>query len=217
LGRPGRAAYYLNPGDRSLASRYGRPAGPRTNVVITATPHVFHGRDRIRVIRYLWRRGDVRFCGGCETQRFASLPRLLRRFLLRRATPSPFVRGDSYAAAIRSAKIGVGVSYRQDVQRYTSDRLSHYLTLGVFYLPMRFTGVEELFAHGRELVWFSNTRELDAHLRRFLADDAEREALAAVAQRKMIGEYGTENMVGMMLDVIRTGRSDRFPWMEVYA
>jgi len=216
LGCPGRAAFFLNPGDSFLAARYARSAAPTRNVVVTATPHAFHGSERLAVLRYLCRRRDVAFYGGCETQGRGRFSRLLHRMLGNGKPPSPFVRGDEYAAAICSARIGVGVSYRQDVPRYTSDRLSHYLTLGAFYLPMRFVGIEDLFAGDRELVWYSSVDELDRQIRRYLADSDERQAIAASAQRKMVGEYGTENMVAMMLEVIRSGKSSRYPWVEVH-
>ena len=214
-GRPGRAAYYFNPSDPALVARYAHlPRGTRP-VVFTGTPHAFAGPERQAVVTVLKARGDVTFFGGAD--RTAPGQRLADRVIRRVTGRQPGrVRGEAYVAAIRSGRVGVGVNAVNDVPRYTSDRLTHFLAFGTFFITRRFPGLEDLFVPGRELVAFDDPGELPALIDRYLADDAAREAIAAAGQARILGDYDHRTMVRMMLDVLATGTSDRYPWAEVY-
>jgi hypothetical protein len=214
LGKPGRAAYYLNPADPELVRRYAYlPRGTR-NVVFTGTGYSFAGGERRRTVRYLQSRGDVALFGGAEycgsARGFAM--RVVGRLTGRRPG---YLRGESYVAAIRSGRIGVGVSAVNNIYRYTSDRLSHYLAFGTFYLCWYFPGVEELFEPGSELVCFRSVDELHRLIEEYLQDVERREAVARAGQARMLRDYNCRDMTGMMLEVAGTGTSQRYPWVEV--
>ncbi len=216
LGRPGRSAYFLNPSDPDLPPRYAdTPRGTRP-IVFTGSAYGFAGAERAAVVDYLAKRPDATLFGSAGRQKNSLRDRVRRRLGLG-ARVLPRVRGDEYIAAIRSARIGVGVSAFQNVSGYTSDRMTHYLTFGTFYLVWRFPGLERILEPGAEVAAFESIDELDRQVTRFLADDAEREVIAAAGQRRMLTEYNTANVTGMMLDVLRGGRSERFAWVDVIA
>ena len=219
-GNPCIAAYYFNPSDPDVTEKYAGLIPPeRYPIVMSGSPYGFADHERLATVRYLRKRRDVRFYGGIEELVWKTNPfsRVFRKALkvLKLAKSSEWVRGEKYIAAIKSADIGVGVSAFQQIDKYTSDRMSHYLTLGIFYLPWKFPRIEELFEYGRELVWFEGTIDLDKKITYYLANPEERLVIARAGRRKMLEEYNTRNITAMMLDVINTGKSDRFPWVEI--
>ncbi|NPV00501.1 MAG: glycosyltransferase family 1 protein [Brevinematales bacterium] len=219
-GNPRIAAYFFNPSDPDIPIKYASLTPPqRYPVVMSGSPYGFADHERLATVRYLRKRRDVRFYGGIEELVWKTNPfsRILRKSLkaMKIVKSSEWVRGEKYIAAIKSADIGVGVSAFQQIDKYTSDRLSHYLTFGTFYLPWKFPRIGELFEYGKELVWFEGTDDLDKKISHYLANPEERYAIARAGQQKMLEEYNTRNITAMMLDVISTGKSDRFPWVEI--
>lgn len=215
VGEPGRSSYFFHPADPEVVRRCrDLPRGTR-NVVFTGTRNAFAGPERRRTLSYLRSRPDAHLFGGAE---FTGSPGGFMKYAGRRLLgwQPRLLRGRDYVAVIRSARIGIGVGAVNHVHKYTSDRLAHYLAFGTFFLCWRFPGVEELFREGTELECFSDLSELDSKLDRYLADDEAREAIARAGQRKMLEEYTCRDIVAMMLDVARSGRSARFSWVEVY-
>ncbi|OQB43237.1 MAG: hypothetical protein BWY06_00212 [Candidatus Latescibacteria bacterium ADurb.Bin168] len=219
-GKPSVASFFLNPSDPDLPEKYATlPRGSR-DVVFTGSAYSFIGDERKETVRYLQSRNDVSFFGGGECACRSIGQRLAQSFRgLAGKGPvgqSSWIRGADYIAAIRSAKIGVGVSGFQNIPRYTSDRLTHYLEFGSFYLPWAFPGLESLFDVGKEIIPFVGTEDLDRKIAHYLRNVEEREGIAAAGQRRILSEYNAKNIVGMMLDVVATGSSKRFPWVEIY-
>lgn len=221
LGNPRLAAYYFNPSDPDLAIKYAglNPSG-HYPVIMSGSPYGFADYERLQTVRYLRKRHDVRFYGGIEELVWKTNP-FSRAFykamkVLHITKSSEWVRGEKYIAAIKSADIGIGVSAFQHTDMYTSDRLSHYLTFGAFYLPWKFPLIEKLFEYGKELVWFEGTGDLDKKIAYYLDNPDERLNIASTGQRKILDSYNTANITAMMLDIINTGKSDRFPWVEIY-
>ncbi len=214
-GSPRMAAYYFNPSDPELSDKYSSIPRCTRDVVFTGTSHGLVGTERLQTVNYLKTRTDVTFFGGAERTTDNSRNRIIRFLGRYFKSKSDWVRGQEYIAAIKSASIGVGVNAFQNIPRYTSDRLSHYLTFGTFYLPWRFPGIEELFEVGKEIVSFTGIEDLDSKLTYYLNEQGEREAIAAAGQQKMLHQYNCKNIVGMMLDIVKTGTSDRFSWVEI--
>ncbi|HTY12890.1 MAG TPA: glycosyltransferase [Candidatus Omnitrophota bacterium] len=213
-GRPRNAAFYFNPSDPELAEKYSvYPRGTK-NLVLTASDNPYASKERIELIRYISERKDAKIFGGAEA--LVKRPGLAKRLWNRlNKTKSARIRGADYVKAIKSARIGVGVNAYPGIEMYTSDRMSHYLTFGTFYMPWAFPGLEKLFRIGEEVVAFSNVEDLDVKVRYFLADAEARETIARNGQRRMLEDYNTANMVGMMLDIMDKGRSDRYEWGTV--
>lgn len=215
-GKPGVAACFLFPSDPELALKYQHLPRCTRKIVFTGSNYDFACKERKETIEYLKTRKDVTFFGYSESRsRYKNS--LKRKFetLTQSRFHSKWIRGAEYIAVIKSACIGAGVSAFQDVPRYTSDRLSHYLTFGTFYLIWRFPEVEVLFDTEKELICFESIKELEDKLEYYLRNPSERERIALAGQKRMLNEYNCNNMVGMMLDIIRTGKSNRFKWVEV--
>jgi hypothetical protein len=212
-GKPARAAYYFPPVDPDLVRKYSHLRRNTQNIVFTGGAHAMAGTERQEVIRYLRRRKDVKVYGGAEfgSGMLGKGARLIRRL----TGTSSYVRGEAYVAAIKSARIGIGVNAVEGVPRYSSDRLSHYLTFGTFFMPKHFPEVDRLFKYKQDLVWFEDLSDLDRKIEYYLREDAERETIAATGQAKALQDLNCTKMVAMMLEVARSGRSDRYPWVEV--
>jgi len=212
-GKPGRAAYYFPPVDPDLVEKYAYLPSNTQDVIFTGRAYPITGSERREVIAYLRRRGDVKLYGGAEYG--SSVLGKGIRFIQKLTGRTSFVRGEAYVAAIKSARIGIGVNALEGVPRYTSDRLSHYLTFGTFFLPMYFPELDRLFVENEELVWFRNVSDLEGKISHYLRNEAEREHIAAAGQTKALRDLNCADIVAMMLDVARTGQSDRYPWVEV--
>jgi hypothetical protein len=215
-GRPKVAAFYFNPFDPDLIEKY--QALPRRNrdIVFTASAYDFIGSERKLAIKYLKSRDDVTFFGGGEASCGDSFVARMRNKLFGVRTASNWIRGEDYIAAIKSAKIGIGVSAYQNIPRYTSDRMTHFLGFGSFLLAWEFPQIELFFDIGQELVVFKNIGDLKRKIDYFLRNESEREAIALAGQSRILSEYNCKNMAALMIDVIATGQSTRFPWVEIF-
>lgn len=214
-GRCKVAAYFFNPSDPDLVDKYCELPRCTRDVVFTGSYYDFAGHERKQVIQYLKARNDVTFYGGGEYNAKSFVSRIKNKFV-RCSNASPCIRGVDYIAAIKSAKIGIGVSAYQNVPRYTSDRLTHYLAFGTFYLLWDFPEVYSLFDVGNEIITFKGTEDLASKIMYYLKNIDERESIAKAGQARVLIDYSCKNIVGMMLDIINTGNSVRFPWIEVY-
>jgi hypothetical protein len=216
-GGPGTAAYFFDPSDPALFPKLQRYASDVDNIIFTGGYYDgISGQPRRQVVDYLKTRKDICFYGGAEYDSIGSdfiLWRIYRKLTRKR---SRRVRGWRYLEAITKAKIAVSVSNNQDIELYTSDRLSNFLSAGTFTLAWHFPGVEKLFDLGKELITFNSIKDLDEKIEYYLKHAKEREQIARAGQKKVLEQYNTKNIIGMMLDIVQTGKSDRFPWVQVY-
>ncbi|MBT3276278.1 MAG: glycosyltransferase family 1 protein [Spirochaetales bacterium] len=209
------AAFFLNPSDPDLVKSFDLRQ-KKSGVLFTATPYYFAGDERKEVINYLKKRKDVTFFGGAQYTLLFGQNRLYNRILQRLLgyVPLRTVRGDDYIHAIMSAQIGVGVNAANNIFKYSSDRLTHYLSFGTLYLARKFPGVRELFDDS-ELICFDTEEDLAEKLKYYLRENDEMLDISRKGQKKMLEKYNTKEITAMLLDVMQTGRSDRFPWVEV--
>jgi len=56
-------------------------------------------------------------------------------------------------------KINIGLSWKNDVYLYSSDRIFNVLAAGGFYLCAYFPGIEKIFTNHTHLVWFHTAEE----------------------------------------------------------
>lgn len=207
------SSYVINAFDPDLL-----PAKPVTDknldVLFTGTGYRFAGDERKQVLDYLKQRGDTTFFGGADkfTGNKLNLWQKLKKELSR-LDANRKVRGEAYFDVIRRAKIGIGVNAIHTINRYTSDRLIHYAGFGTFFLTQSFPGLYDLFAPD-EIVCFQDIAQLDTLLAYYLQHEQEREDIARRAQQRVIAHYNCTNVAAYMLDIIRSGSSDRFAWVE---
>ena len=209
-----RAAFFFNPTDPDLPTKYHHLRRGTTSIVWTGTRHTVVQDERRKTLEYLQTRNDVQFYGFRQpgTGISGRLNKLKARLL---PQGPPLVRGADYIAAIKSGKIGVGVSAIQNIPRYSSDRIAHYTTFGTFYLSWHFPEMELFFDPKRELVSFSSIDDLKTKIDYYLRNEDEREAMAQAGQKRALQEYSTQRITKMMLDVLQNGRSGMFEWEEV--
>ena len=123
----------------------------------------------------------------------------------------------NYIIKIIRSRFGIGVSAYQNVKYYTSDRLTHYLTFGKLYLAYRFPGCDDIFKDGTEIVYYDDIDDLELKINYFMNDKDHSENIGRNGQKKILNEYNAKNMVRMMLEIINTGHSTRFPWVVTYS
>ena len=110
--------------------------------------------------------------------------------------------------------MGIGVNAYNGIKYYTSDRLTHYLSFGTFYLSYYFKGCEDLLENRKHLVFYSSIEDLDKKIDYYSKNVDERNMIAFAGQKKFIEDYNNFRMTKMMLDVMTKNKSDVFPWFE---
>jgi spore maturation protein CgeB len=97
---------------------------------------------------------------------------------------------DRTAAKIYNAsKIGINVHARHSLLAGVNTRTFELLASGLFQLVDRIDGMEELLAPGREVVCYTSPEEARVLARRYLADPAERAAIAARGRERTLAEH----------------------------
>lgn len=212
-GHPGKAAFYLNPCNPEILDDYSYLQPATEPPIFTGTAHDVAQVERRKVYEYICRRKDVQIFGSPAKvfkNRFAQ-----RLYTL--VCPTRYIRGDQYIEHIIRSKMGIGVSAVQNVKYYSSDRLSHYLALGTFYLCYRFPGCEDLFEDERHLVYFDDVDDLHHKIEHYLRNPERANSIGVEGQNKMVKDYNAKRMIKMMLEVIEHGTSEIFPWVEVHS
>jgi glycosyltransferase involved in cell wall biosynthesis len=210
--KPKVSAYYFNPSQPSIVEKYSKTDIKKSGIVFVGTDHHACNQYRKNIVKYLSSRGDVDVYGGADKPN----PPLVKRILNRIFNRESMIRGEKYIRAIKKAKVGIGINAIQNIDKYTSDRLTHFVEFGCFYLTNTIPGFEKIFKIGSEIVFYDNTDDLAAKINKYYSESSEREYIAANAQRRMLNEYNSKNIVKMMLDIIENGRSNRFEFVETY-
>lgn len=123
----------------------------------------------------------------------------------------PNVKGIDYYYAISGAKIGVHINVVNDVSRYHSDRIIHYLSTGTFVLAKRVPDTESLFVDGRHLRYFDTVEEFESLLEWYRKHDEERRRIAEAGMNWSHEVFNCRRMASHLLEVIDHG-SYSAPW-----
>lgn len=212
LGKPERAAFIWNPSIPELVNEFSSVQRSVDPPLFTATLYPHYGTERQMVHNHLGARGDIQII-GCPKRLYKS--RLLNRVFYK-LHPPEYLRGRAYMERIVRAKFGIGVSSYQNVKYYSSDRIVHYLTFGKLFLAYRFPGSEDILQDEVHVVYYDSVDDLAEKIDFYLANQALAEEIGRRGQEKTLNEYNCTNTIKMVLDVLRTGQSDVFPWSEVY-
>ena len=212
-GRPGRAAFFFNPSNPDLVADYADIPRSVDPPLFTGARYRFMGEERRSVYKYLCRQKNIQIFGSPHVYFEGDF---LRRIYCT-FKPVKHIRDREYIEKIIRCRLGVGVSGFQQIKYYTSNRLSDYLTFGKLYLAYHFPGCEDFFQDGVHIVYYRSVQDLDAQIKFYLRNRDLAEEIGKRGQEKMLSEYSAGKMVKMMLEIIATGRSDAFPWVEVYS
>lgn len=213
-GKPKIASFYFNPSDPDLVLKYNYDLIKNKEITFTGRFSKVTQKTRKKVISYLKKRNDVIFYGGLDKSLFINILSKIKKRLVGSYLNMNEVRGKEYIDVIKSSKIGVGVNAFDNIPYYTSDRLTHYLMFGTFFITSHFPYIEELFTD-KEIAWYKTIEELDEKINYYLKNDEERESIAINGQKKILEYYNTKNMTEMMLEVTFSGTSNKFPWVQV--
>ena len=123
----------------------------------------------------------------------------------------PKIGGIDYLYAISGAKVGLSVNAVNDVSRYHSDRLTHYLSCGTFVLAKRVPDSELLFKDGTHLRYFDTVDEFFELADWYLKHNQERVKIANAGMAYAHKELSCLKMAGYIIDLIEKGTYDA-PW-----
>ena len=124
----------------------------------------------------------------------------------------PELFGADYYKEIAKAKMGLNIAVDRtwgdqprasDEERYlyASDRLSHYMGSGLLTFTNRDNALEEMFAEGKELVFFASPEELLDKAVYYKNHDSERRAIAEAGWRKSHEQLNSTLVAHYMLEV----------------
>ena len=99
------------------------------------------------------------------------------------------VWNDTFAKACRCARIYLNLPAFPEVPGGLSNNAFMVTALGTLYLSLYRQGMEEFFEPGREVAVFRDEGEMADQVRRYLASDEERQAVAGAGQRRTLAEY----------------------------
>lgn len=123
----------------------------------------------------------------------------------------PKIGGIDYLYAISGAKIGLSVNAVNDISKYHSDRITHYLSCGTFVLAKHVPDSELLFKDGTHLRYFETVDEFFELAGWYLKHDQERVKIANAGMHHIHTEFNCVKMAGYIIDLMEKGTYDA-PW-----
>jgi Glycosyl transferases group 1 len=114
---------------------------------------------------------------------------------------APTVFGPAYEEALAQTRMGLNFSHRNDLELYSSDRLSHIAGNGLVVLIDRATGYGTLF-DDKMFAFYSSEPELFETIARLKRDDAARRRMAEAGWRRYHRLFSSEIIAQYMLDAL---------------
>lgn len=99
--------------------------------------------------------------------------------------------GESYVAALSSAKIGLGLLSTKNRDVYTR-RCFEIPACGTLLMAPRTSQLQRYFEHNREAVFFDSTEDLVRNVHRYLADETARHTVADAGHNRCTSEGNDE-------------------------
>ncbi|KLO24343.1 hypothetical protein X275_00665 [Marinitoga sp. 1197] len=208
-GKPKFSINYFNPSDPEIVEKYKYKYNKKKyDLVFTGSYYSFFSKERYQVISYLKKLKNIRFFG------YNDYENIIRKIMYKMniGKYKQRVRGKKYIEVIKKTKIGIGVSAYNNIPFYTSDRLTHYLSFGTFFLPHYFPGLEILF---KNIKYYNSLEELKEKIEYYLRNEDEREELAKKCQKEILEKYNTIKMTKMFLEVIRSNTQNIYEWVKI--
>lgn len=125
------------------------------------------------------------------------------------------VYGKEYFSLIKGSKIGIGISTFNYFDKYTSDRICHFISNGIFYLCKRFPNVEKMFNDKQHLVLWDTKEELLEKIEYYLSNSEERENIAKNGQKHVLENFNSRKISEYIMNVINSNEVNE-TWAEVY-
>ncbi len=123
----------------------------------------------------------------------------------------PRLRGRAYFEALEGARMGLALSRHSDQPLYASDRMAHMLGSGLLTLTDAQTGFADLYAPD-ELAIYTDLDDLKRQLRRFIADDEVRRAMAERSWRRTFALFEAGRVFAYLLGQLELAASAAVEW-----
>ena len=156
---------------------------------------------------------DICFVGGCRLRR-AWIISKLRKFNLKVYGPywalpsmlgikaSAGVWGPEMVKVYNAAKIVLNIHVKSDLDYKPNMRTFEATGSGSFLLTDRAYGLEKLFEIGREVVCYSNVKELINLIEYYLDDNDERTKISTKGQNRAYKEHTYEKRIKRILELV---------------
>ncbi len=126
----------------------------------------------------------------------------------------PKISGQDYINALCGAKIGLSINAFNDVELYHSDRLTHYLSHGLFVIAKYVPRSELLFEDGKHLCYFKTKDECIGLIERYLSDDDARKEIAHAGMERVHSEFNCVRIAKYFVDLATTGNCSQ-SWAQI--
>ena len=136
------------------------------------------------------------------------------RFDVRGLGGKPNVFGDKYERLLRSSKMGINLSRRDDYILYSSDRIAQIMGNGILtFIPIE-TGLNEII-HEEEAVFYSDFDDLVKKILFFNTHDKERKEIAKKGRIASHERFSSERVAKFMIE-LTTGStfSEKYEWLS---
>jgi spore maturation protein CgeB len=124
----------------------------------------------------------------------------------------PKVGGIEYLYAISGACIGAHINAVNSVRMYHSDRLTQYLSGGIFGLAKRVPDTNLLFQDGEHLKYFDTVDEFFNMAEWYLGHEAERKRIANAGMQWTHERFNCVKIAGYILELVEKGTYSA-PWI----
>ncbi len=160
---------------------------------------------------------DLLFCGTDkgDPQRAGFLRELRGRLSDIRITyhgslGAPAVFGDQYLQALARSKMGLNLSRRSDVYRYSSDRIAQLTGNGLLTFTQDTPGMRDLYRDD-EVVYYAGIDELAEKVRYYQQHDTERRRIATAGHQRAHSAFNSTRIAKYMVEA-----SFNLPYTEPY-
>ena len=164
---------------------------------------------------------DLIFCGTDkgDPQRAQFLRRLRDglpdlRVTCHGSLGEPAVFGARYPDALARSRMGLNLSRRSDVYRYSSDRIAQLTGNGLLTFTQDTPGMRDLYRED-EVVYFSDVDDLIAKARHYQQHDDERRRIAAAGHRRAHSAFNSMRIAKYIVETcFMLPHSERYEWID---
>lgn len=208
--KPKHASFFINPFDSSYLVDANILRNNR--VVFSGTKYRFAGEFRKNCIKLLENNSLVDLYGKPNANTFESK---LKNFIKYPKKWNYQVRGEAYIKVLSKYSMGVGINAFNEIDKYFSDCVIHYMGLGLCMLQSYSPKLETIFKIDEEILTYSNIDELNSKLALVNNDGDYVKEIAIRGQKKISSEYNSKQITKYMLDIIMNNNCNMFEWGEL--
>jgi spore maturation protein CgeB len=104
---------------------------------------------------------------------------------------------------LRASKILINLQHGAGAIHWPDDKTFQYIGAGALTLVNHRRDIGKIFALGEEIVTYNSREELQALIRRYLADEPARTEIARRGQERARRDHTTATRINQILDLLR--------------